>query len=339
MKDFFLGGISMKLEQNEESLLFGKTEIPDVFFTEYISSASGDFIKVYLYLVFLSKHNKEIKLTDLSKILSLEFKVMQSACTYWENLGVITRRTTGYIITNLQEVELNKLYKPKLSISAKDLEKNAKNEYRAKAIENINSLYFQGMMSPAWYNDINLWFVKYGFDEQVMLALINYCFDKSALHKNYVQTVADAWSKNKVKTYTDLENYLEKQEKFNILKKDIIKKLRLHRDLSQFEEAYIEKWTTDFCYSADIIDIALRKTTSKSNPTFDYINKLLTDWNSHGLKNANDILSYMEDSKNKNHSVKELEKKSKFNSYEQRKYNNLDTMYYDFNQSSGNTNP
>lgn len=178
----------MKLEQNEESMLFGKTELSDVFFTEYISSASGDFIKVYLYLVFLSKYNKEIKINDLYKFLSLDYKTVVSALSYWEDLGVITKKTTGYIINSLQEIELNKLYKPKLSISAKDLERNAKNEYRAKAIENINSLFFQGMMSPAWYNDINMWFTKYGFDEQVMLALINYCFDKSALHKNYVRS-------------------------------------------------------------------------------------------------------------------------------------------------------
>ena len=42
----------MKLEQNETSILFSTTSIPDVFFTEYLSSASGDFIKVYLYLIF-----------------------------------------------------------------------------------------------------------------------------------------------------------------------------------------------------------------------------------------------------------------------------------------------
>ena len=269
----------MKLEQNETSILFSTTSIPDVFFTEYLSSASGDFIKVYLYLIFLAKHNKDIKLTDLSKALGLEFKTIQSACTYWENAGVITKKPTGYIINPLQEIELQKLYKPKLSLSPKDLEKNAKNEYRAKAIENINSLYFQGMMSPSWYNDINLWFTKYGFNEQVMLALFDYCFNKSALHKNYIQTVADAWAKNNIKTFTDLDHYFQKQDKLNVMKKNICKKLGFHRSLSQYEEAYVEKWTIEYGYGMDVIDIALKKTASKSNPNFEYVNKLLSDWN------------------------------------------------------------
>ena len=80
------GGINMKLEQNEKSFLFSTTELPDVFFTEYLSCASGNYIKVYLYLVFLSKYNKEIKLTDLSKSLALPFKDIQEECAYWEDL-------------------------------------------------------------------------------------------------------------------------------------------------------------------------------------------------------------------------------------------------------------
>ena len=40
----------MKLEKNDLSLLFSNTDIPDIFFTEYLSQANGDFVKVYLYV-------------------------------------------------------------------------------------------------------------------------------------------------------------------------------------------------------------------------------------------------------------------------------------------------
>ena len=39
----------------------------------------------------------------------------------------------------------------------------------------------------------------------------------------------------------------------------------------------------DYNYSMDIIEIALKKTTSKANPSFDYLDKLLTDWNDRKL--------------------------------------------------------
>ena len=37
----------MKLEQNDKSMLFSTTELPDVFISEYLSSAKGDNIKLY----------------------------------------------------------------------------------------------------------------------------------------------------------------------------------------------------------------------------------------------------------------------------------------------------
>lgn len=317
----------MKLEQNEKTFLFSVTEIPDVFFTEYLSQSSGDFIKVYLYILFLSKYNKEIKLNDLSKKLDLQLKTIQEALKYWEELGVITKKTTGFIINDLQEIELHNLYTPKLTSSPEDVAKNAKNKYRAKSIETINNSFFQGMMSPSWYNDIDLWFNKYGFDEQVMIALFNHCMERSALHRNYVQTVADGWAKNNIKTFTDLDNYYQKQEMLNKIKKTIANKLGFARPLTQYESAYVEKWIVDFSFSLDVIEIALKRTTSKSNPNFDYLDKLLTDWHDRGFKNSTDVQNFLAEMKKKNKNIKELEKKSGYNNYEQRKYDNLDSLY------------
>ena len=50
----------MKLEQNEKSLLFSETMIPDIFFSEYLSQIPGDYLKIYLYISFLCKYNKDI---------------------------------------------------------------------------------------------------------------------------------------------------------------------------------------------------------------------------------------------------------------------------------------
>lgn len=317
----------MKVELGDKSMLFSETTISDIFFTEYMPQASGDFIKVYLYVFFLSKYNKDIKLNDLSKKLALPLPVIQNALKYWEDQGIILKKNTGFIVNDLQEIELHKLYKPRVALSSKELEKSEQSQYRAKAIESINNTYFQGMMTPSWYSDITLWFKKYQFDEQVMIALFGYCYDKSALHRNYIQTVADAWSKNNIKTFNDLDVYFEKQEKLNKIKKTISKKLGIARMLTQYEEAYIEKWIVEFGFNLDIIEIALKRTTSKANPSFDYIDKLLCDWHDRNLKTVIDIQNYITNEKQKNKNIKELEKKTKYNNYEQRQYENLDLFY------------
>ena len=318
----------MKLEQNDKSMLFSNTEIPDVFFTEYLSSANGDYIKVYLYILFLSKYDKDIKINDLSKKLALPLKTIQEAFKYWEEAGVLIKKHTGYILVNLQEVELLKLYSPKLTSSPEDIKKNAKNQYRAKAIENINNQFFQGIMSPSWYSDIDMWFKKYNFDEQVMLALFNYCFDHSALHRNYIQVVADSWYKNNISSFSDLDKYYEKQEKISSVKKSIIKKLGLNRNLTVYEDAYVEKWTIDYGYSLDIIEIALKKTTSKSNISFEYLNKIISDWHDRNLKTATEIQEYIQMSKQKQENIKDMKKQvSNYNNSNQRTYDNFDNLY------------
>ena len=209
----------MKLEKNEKSMIFSSTEIPDVFFTEYMSEANGDYIKVYLCMLFLSKYDKDIKLNDLSKRLNIPLSTIQAALNFWEEKGALTKKVNGYILNDLQEIELHKLYSPNLTLSPEDIKKNQDSKYRAKAVECINNMYFQGVMSPAWYSEIDLWFKKYKFDEQVMISLFDYCFNKSALHKNYVKTVAEAWNKNNIKTYEDLELYYQRYEKLNKIKK------------------------------------------------------------------------------------------------------------------------
>ena len=317
----------MKLEQSDLSLLFSSTNLPDIFFTEYLSQISGDALKVYLYMTFLAKYNKDIRLNDLSKKLELPLKTIQDSIKYLEEQTLITRKNTGYILNNIQEIELHKLYNPKVTSSPEELEKISQNKHRAKAIDSINNQFFQGIMSPSWYSDIDLWFKKYSFDEEVMIALFQYCFNRSALHRNYIQTVAEAWFKNDIKTYNDLDKYYQKQEKLNTLQKTISKKLGLTRHLSQYEEGYIEKWNIDYGYNLDVIELALKKTTSKANPNFDYLDKLLTDWHDRNFKTTNDVQNFLLQMKEKNKNIKTLEKNTGYSNYDQRNYNDLNNFY------------
>ena len=79
------------------------------------------------------------------------------------------------------------------------------------------------------------------------------------MHRSYVATVAEAWYKNKIKTFADLDSYFEKEAKVKTLENSIRKKLRLNRALNIYEEAYVEKWNITYGYGMDIIDIALKK--------------------------------------------------------------------------------
>lgn len=317
----------MKLEQNEKTLLFSETVIPDIFFSEHLSQMPSDYVKIYMYMIFLSKYGKDIKLNDLSKKLNIPLKNISDGIKYLEENNLITKKSNGYIISDLQELTLHNLYTPNLTMSKEKVEKTAKNKSRVKAIEHINNMYFQGIMGPSWYNDIDIWFSKYHFDEQVMIALFDYCYKRSALHRNYIQTVAEAWSSNKVKTWNDLDKYYEKQEILNKYKKAIAKKLGKYNGLTQYEEAYIENWVLNFGYDMNIIELALKRTTLKQNPTFEYINTVITDWHDRNLKTPSEITAFIEQRKKLSRDTKDLQKQVNKSNYEQRQYDNLDFLY------------
>ena len=328
----------MKLERKEKSLLFSETVIPDIFFAEHLSQIPGDYLKIYLYMVFLAKFKKDIRVNDLSKKLNLPIKCISDGVKFLEDQNLIVKKTTGFVVVDLQEYTLNNLYKPNLTPSKESIKKTAKNQARAKAIDHINNMYFQGIMGPSWFNDIDLWFTKYNFDEQVMIALFDYCYNRSALHKNYVQTVAEAWGNSKIHTWNDLDLYCQKQEKLNKYKTTIAKKLGKRSGLTQYEGAYIEKWVLDYGYDLSIIEIALKRTTFKQNPTFEYINNIITDWHDRNLKTPQEVEAFVEQRNKQAKDIKNLKSTVAKANHKQREYDNLDFLYANIPVEKGEVN-
>lgn len=317
----------MKIETQDNSLLFSSTDIPDIFFSEYLPLASGDNVKVYLYVVFLAKHGKDVNINEISKILSLSYDVVNDSIKFLEEHSLLIKMPTGYKLASIQEIELNKLYSPKVTATPDDIQRSEQSQYRASAIESINNQFFQGLMSPSWYTDIELWFNKYGFDEEVMIALFCHCADKKALHRNYIQAVADGWAKNNIKTYEELDEYFSKLEKLNGVKKEIANKLKIFRPINTFEEEYISKWTNEYGYKMDIIEIALKRSVLKSNAGFEYYDKVLSDWHTKGLNSVQDVETYLTSESDKKKRTKQVQKIAQQFEYTQSTFDSFENLY------------
>ena len=322
----------MKIEQYEKDILFSNTNLPDIFLAEYMSNMPGEILKIYLYLLFLSKYSKHIKLNDLSKKLNLPLNVINDGIKYLEQNNLILRKNDSFFIVDLQKATLDDIYTLKIQTTPEKIEENANNKKRIELVEYINNKYFQGVMGPTWYTDIDTWIRKYEFDDQVLINLFDYCYNKSALHRNYIQTVAEAWGANKIKDLNDLENYYTEQDKLIKLKKDIAKKLGKRNGLTQYEEAYIEKWNKEYNYDLNVIEIALKRTTYRTNPTFEYINNIITDWYDRKLKTPAQITEFLEQRKKQAQDKKNLDKKVKQENFEQRQYSNLSFLYANNNE-------
>lgn len=272
------------------SLLYSDTSVPDVFITEYLPSLDGDFVKVYVFCVFLGKRGKQASAEDIAKKLEMEPMRAKDALTCLEGLGVITRSNQGINLVDLKEKEIKKLYRLKTTSTPDEATfSSERNKKRNKFISSINNAFFQGVMSPSWYTDIDAWFDKYQFEEDVMYALFKHCYDYKGLSRQYISKVADNWFSKNIKNSFDLDKYSIEAQKLKDIRSRIMKKLRKQSYLTEYEEAYVEKWVLEYGYDFEIIELALKRTTSAVNPSFEYINRIITDWHEKGYKTKEEI--------------------------------------------------
>lgn len=276
------------------SILYSDTLVPDVFIFEYMPSLESDFIKVYIYCLFLSKYKKKPSTEMIAKKLELRTDRVKDALMRLEDLGLINRTADGdtIIINDIKEKEIKKVYRAKNTSTPEEAELSvARSKKRSKFISSINNAFFQGVMSPSWYTDIDAWFDKYGFEEDVMYALFKHCYDHKGLSRQYITKVADNWYSKNIRNSFDLDKYSIEAQKIKDIRGMIMKKLRKPGSLTEYEDAYVEKWVSEYKFDAAMIEQALRRTTSAHTPSFNYINKILTDWYEKGYKTKEDVLA------------------------------------------------
>ena len=137
----------------------------------------------------------------------------------------------------------------------------------------------------------------------------------------------NGWSKNKIKTFEELDVYFSKQEKLNVLKKDICNKLGIFRPLTTFEEEYVIKWTEEYNFNMDVIELALKRSVYKSNAGFKYYDDILSDWYQKGLSTPDEINNHLNsviDKKARNKQVQSIAKQFEFT---QSTFDNFDNLY------------
>ncbi|MCX8075194.1 MAG: DnaD domain protein [Clostridia bacterium] len=303
------------------------TLIPDIFILNYMPILKDMDIKVYIYILFLSKKNIELDESQLIKKLQITKEEFSFCIERLQVEDLIVKNSQGYSITDLKELEVNKAYVPKLE-PKKTKTETEQEQKRIAAATAINESFFQGIMALSWYTDISIMFEKYLFSEEVMIALFHHCQERKALNKKYVYAVAESWYKGGVKTFEQLEDYFEKQDKVYKIKQNIVKSLRLNRNLTKYEEQYIDKWINEFGYDFDIIELALKKTITKSNPSISYINGILNNWHNKGYKSISQIEQETKVDVDKIIKEPKTKKTLKYQNYGQRDYDDLE-LYYD----------
>ena len=317
----------MKFAQ-KSSLELGEVVLPDLFILNYMPQLESIDVKIYLYIIFLSKKGLEIEKVDFAKKLGITEQELSFGLERLQSEGLLVRTTHGYNIVDIRENEINKTHILKIEPRRTKVQ-TEKDRKRIAAASAINESFFQGVMSLGWYTDISTMFENYSFSEEVMIALFHYCQERKALNKKYVHAVAESWYNGGVKTFEQLEDFLENYDNIQKIKQKISKALRLNRNLTKYEEQYIDTWIKDYQYDFNIIEEALKRTVNKPNPTMSYVNGILANWYKKGFKTVKDIEneSSVLNTENEKKYKRTTNAKTKYQDVNQREYVNLESFY------------
>lgn len=322
----------MKFIQKNK-LELGDTLVPDLFIQNNMKSLSGNDIKVYMYILYLLKKGADVDSDIIVKDLGLSNDEVKTSVEVLQAEGLLQKTTRNVIVVDLKEMEINKSYTPKFDNRQKKYE-NVIDEKRKAAVDAICESFFNGLMTFNWSTDIGNLFNMYSFSEEVMIALFQYCKERKALNRKYVFAVAETWHNGGVKTFEELESFLDNYDKFNKIKQKISRALNLGRSLSKYEEVYVKKWIEEYGYDFDIIEEGLKRSTSTTNPSIKYIDAIISSWYKKGFKTVEEIEEnespkLIPDKKIETKRTIPDAKKKSYQSYSQREYDSTDDFYDD----------
>ena len=266
------------------TMLYSDTLVPDIFINEYLPALKGDYVKIYIYCLFLVGKNRDPSVEDLARILDVPIETVKKGLRFMSNLNMLSWTDEGVMLKDLKEIEINKFYRPKSTSTPEEAAESGRlNIRRRQVIEAINEKFFSGVMSISWYTDVDLWFSQYGFEEDVMMMLFQHCRDSGALTKNYVAKVAENMHLKGVKNSYDFDRYIKRREEMKSVRKQIQKKLRWRTPLNEFHEIFLDKWIYQFGFSLDIIYCALQRSVNNPDFGFNYYDAILTNWHNNKI--------------------------------------------------------
>lgn len=315
-----------------ENKLYERITVPSVFIKEYLPGLPSEAVKLYLYLLYAFENNVECDENKLAIILNCDISVVGENLVILESMGLISKENNTIIILDIVQKEIERNYRLRTASRPDDIYYTTlEKKYALSNIQKaISDKFFSGQMTIAWYNEIELWIEKYGFEPDVVFLLFQHCNQKGVLTKPYLRKVAESWGdKYHIRTSEQVEKYIETYEDYKNMKNEILKRLKWRRNMNMYEEEIIERWFYTYKYNLDIIEIALKKSATKVNPTLATFDAIVTSWYKNGLKTKEDILQYEEKRKSAYNAMKNNKKTADAANNEVPQKNNFTQRKYD----------
>lgn len=118
--------------------------------------------------------------------------------------------------------------------------------------------------------------------------LVEYCVQNGHISVRYMETVAMSWHEKGIRTALEAKDYCASynRDSFAVMKAFGINS----RKPAAPEQKLMDKWFRDYGFSREVVLEACSRTiTAIHNPSFQYADKILSDWQKAGVRGLADI--------------------------------------------------
>ena len=259
------------------------TVIDNTFLNEFLPSATGDDVKVYLYgLALCSNPNiEENNLDTICKVLSLTEDAVMKAFSYWQEMGLV------------QVVSANPFEVRFLPVRAHSGSTKIRNKEKyADFNKQIQDVITGRMITPTEYNEYYTLIEVYHFEPEAIVLIAKYCtsIKTTSIGYPYILAVERIFANDGLKTVEAVENKFMEQEMNSKEIKQVLDALGLKREADIEERNLYSKWTTRFGFTHGVV-VQIAKTLKKRGG-FAKLDELLTKYYEQKLFTLEEITSF-----------------------------------------------
>ncbi len=228
------------------------TGVENEFLNEYLPSASGNDVKVYLYGLFLCQNPTiDVTLSELAEKLNLSEQEVISTFKYWEELGLVNLLSEQPLTVNYNPIRTLTSSKPK----------KYKAEKYTEFTKGLQLLYPDKMISTGEYTEYFHVMESYSIKPEVMLMLVKYCIDLKgkAIGYKYVVKVAKDFANRGINTIEKVELELASFIKKTAELESILKAMSIKRAPEHDDAKLLKKWTGELNFEYESILFTAKK--------------------------------------------------------------------------------
>lgn len=183
---------------DDSAALFDSTPVENMFITEYMLRAPGDFVKVYLYALMLCYHpTPRMSLSSMARDLDMTEEDVERAFKYWARDGLVRQvgdNPVSFTLFNLKQLTLTRAENPGDKL------------YNQKFIEEAERI-LKRTLQPEEINLINDWIQVLELPEEVVLMLLQIEMENSRgrVSISIAGRRAKEWAQSGIRTVDDVE--------------------------------------------------------------------------------------------------------------------------------------